>query len=347
MHEKLNGRASRPRGILAGAAAWLISDGRAGMVVQCRGVADALGVDYQSKIVAPRGIWKLMAPWGPVAPAERPDVPGSPFAQPWPDIAIASGRASIPYVRALRRASKGRTYTVVLQDPRSGPDTADLIWVPQHDKRRGANVITSLTSPHSHTPERIAARRKQLPADILALPQPRVAVILGGKNGSYAFTDGDDQRFQSGLESIGRLGASFMVTPSRRTHPELREAADAATGPFPRIFWDGEGPNPYADFLAAADWLVVTADSVNMTGECCATGRPVYVFEPSGRSGKFGRFHEALRTQGMTRLLPPVLQQLEHWSYPPIDSAAEIAAEIERRYVARQQSGRMTDQTPC
>ena len=342
MQEKIAQMSERARGVLAGASAWLISDGRAGMEVQCRGVADALGVSYQSKIVAPKGIWKLMAPWGPVPPSDRAGVAGSLLQPPWPDIAIASGRASIPYIRAVRRASKGHTFTVVLQDPRSGPDTADLIWVPQHDKRRGANVITSLTSPHSHTPERIAARRAHLPADILALPQPRVAVILGGKNGSYAFSDGDDQRFQSGLESIGRLGASFMITPSRRTHTELLEAVDAATRPFPRIFWQGEGPNPYADFLAAADWLVVTADSVNMTGECCATGRPVYVFEPSGRSGKFGRFHEALRAQGMTRLLPPVLQQLEHWSYPPIDSASEIAAEIERRYLARLRPERRT-----
>ncbi len=335
MQEKRVDPSAPPRRILAGAPAWIISDGRAGMEVQCRGVADALGVAYESRIVAPRGIYKLMAPWGPVQPCDRPTAAGSQFAPPWPVIAIASGRASIPYIRAVRQASAGRTYTVVLQDPRSGPDTADLLWVPEHDKRRGANVITTLTSPHSHTPARIAERRTHLPAEILELPQPRVAVILGGKNGSYAFSDADDRRLQSGLESIGRLGASFMITPSRRTHAELRQAADTATRPFPRIFWQGDGANPYADFLAAADWLVVTADSVNMTGECCATGRPVYVFEPSGRAGKFGRFHEALRAQGMTRLLPPALNQLESWSYPPIDSASEIAAEIERRFAQR------------
>ena len=322
----------RPQGTLAGARAWLITDGRAGMEVQCRGVADALGLAYVEKVVAPTGIWKLMAPWGPVPPQDRPGVAGGQLSPPWPDIAIASGRLAIPYIRTVGRASKGKTFTVVLQDPRSGPGTADLIWVPEHDRRRGVNVITTLTSPHSHSPDRIAARRGRLPPEITALPGPRVAVVLGGKNGIYKFTAEDDARFQAALTAIGQLGASFMVTVSRRTHDELRIAADTATKPFPRIFWNGEGPNPYADFLAAADWLVVTADSVNMTGEACATGRPVYVFQPSGGSVKFRRFHEMMRAHGATRDLPSALSSLESWSYAPIHSSDVIAAEVERRY---------------
>ena len=51
------------------------------------------------------------------------------------------------------------TFTVFLQDPRTGPDTADLIWVPEHDTRRGANVFTTLTTPHRLTLEQLAARR--------------------------------------------------------------------------------------------------------------------------------------------------------------------------------------------
>lgn len=329
----------RPQGTLAGARAWILTDGRAGMDVQAKGVADALGLDYEMKRVSPRGIWKLLAPWGPVAPAERPETPGSLIAPPWPPIAIASGRASIPYIRALGRAARGATYTVVLQDPRSGAGTADLIWVPEHDRRRGANVITTLTSPHSHSPAHIAAMRRELPEWLAALPRPRIALILGGKNGKYKFSAADDSRLANALISIGRLGASFMVTPSRRTHPELKAVAEHATRDFPRVFWDGSAPNPYPHYLAAADWLVVTADSVNMTGEACATGRPVYVFEPSGGSPKFRRFHDALRRLGATRPLPPRVEQLEEWTYQPIDSAARIAAEIERRYLQRKGGG--------
>jgi mitochondrial fission protein ELM1 len=229
------------------------------------------------------------------------------------------------------------TYTVVLQDPKTGLKTADLIWVPQHDRLRGPNVVTTLTSPHSFTQARLAELRSDVPAEIAALPRPIVAVILGGKNAIHRFTDGDDDRLARALRSIGRLGASFVVTPSRRTHQRLLNVVTAATDDRPRIIWDGRDPNPYPSFLAAADWLVVTADSVNMTGEACATGRPVYIFEPSGGSPKFSRFHNALRHYGATRRLPPAVARLETWSYVPLDSAAIIAAEVERRYARRAQ----------
>jgi uncharacterized protein len=285
--------------------------------------------------VTPTGLWKFAAPWGPVNPKERFGHPGSDFAAPWPAVAIATGRASIPYMRALRRRSGHRTYCVVLQDPKTGPNTADLIWVPEHDRRRGANVVTTPTAPHSFTPARFASLRAEMPADIAALPGPRVAVILGGKNAIYRFTDADDDRLQASLAAFGALGASFMITPSRRSHRRLIDAVDAATADRPRILWNGEGANPYPAFLAHADALIVTADSVNMTGEACATGRPVYVFTPSGGSAKFNRFHAGLRHHGATRPLPDAPDTLEAWDYEPLDSGRTIAAEIERRWLQR------------
>ncbi len=320
---------------LAGARAWIITAGMAGMDVQVRGVAEALGLDYEMKHVSPKGIWKLAAPWGPVAPRERFGQPGSLFAPPWPEVAVSLGRRSVPYMRALRRRAGSQTFTVVMLDPKSGPGIADVIWVPEHDRLRGANVITTLTAPHSFTAKRLAELRQNLPTEIAALPHPRVAVVLGGKNGIYNFNEDDDARLQSALQSLGKLGASFLVTPSRRTHAELFNAADAATRDWPRIIWKGEGANPYADFLAHADLLVVTADSVNMTGEACATGRPVLVFTPSGGSAKFDRFHAALQARGATRPLPDRLDAIPDWSYEPVHSAHELAAQIEQRWRQR------------
>ena len=320
---------------LKGKRAWIITDGKAGMDVQAKGVADALGLAYEMKRVEPRGIWSIIAPWGPVDPAVRFGQDGGQFAPPWPEVAIATGRASIPYIRALRRAAGLRTYTIVLQDPKTGAKTADLIWVPEHDRLRGANVVATLTAPHSFSQQRLAELRGSLPPEIAALQGPVITIVLGGKNGSYKFTDADDDRLEASIRSLGRLGASFMITSSRRSHRRLIRVIDAATEGRPRILWTGDGPNPYPFFLAAADWLVVTADSVNMTGEACATGRPVYVFEPSGGSAKFRRFHDALRRSGATRTLPATVEALEPWSYKEIDSATTIAEEICRRFSRR------------
>jgi mitochondrial fission protein ELM1 len=238
-------------------------------------------------------------------------------------------------MRALRRKAGNATFTVVMQDPKTGLSTADMIWVPEHDRLRGANVFTTLTAPHSFTVERLAELRRTLPQAIAALPRPRVAVVLGGKNAVYKFRDEDDARLAGALASLGALGASFLVTPSRRTHARLLGVAERATRDFPRILWDGSGPNPYADFLAHADLLVVTADSVNMTGEACATGRPVLVFAPSGGSAKFRRFHAALEARGATRPLPDRLDAMPDWTYEPLHSVDDIAREIECRWRAR------------
>ena len=327
--------ASMPQRPLAGLKAWLIADDKAGMQVQVRGVAEALGLDFELKEVAPGGIFRHTAPWGPPDLKERFGRPGSRFAPPWPAVAIATGRLSIPYIRALRRKAGLATFTVVLQDPRTWASTADLIWVPEHDRRRGANVFTTLTAPHGFSPRRLAALAATLPTEIAALPRPRVAVILGGKNGVYRFTDADDDRLELALDSIARLGASFLITPSRRTHRRLLAAVDRATAGAPRFVWTGEGPNPYPAFLAHADCFVVTGDSVNMTGEPLVTGKPVWVFEPSGGSAKFARFHESLRRYGATRRLPDRLEALDVWSYEPLEAAATIAREIERRWLQR------------
>ena len=324
-------------GIANGRRGWIISDGKAGNDVQSRGVFDAMGLRYELKRVDPLGIWRVLSPWGPLNPAERFGAPESQFHPPWPDFAIAAGRLTTPYIRRLKGEAGLATYTIILQDPKVTARTADLFCVPEHDRRRGPNVITTLTAPHGFTARRLAELRASLPAQIAALPQPRVAVLVGGPNGDFRYTPAALRRLATALHSLGRLGAGLMVTPSRRTPEPITELVREATQGSPRIFWDGKGENPYPHFLAHADAFIVTADSVNMTGEPCATGRPVYVFEPEGGSAKFMRFHEMLRRHGATRPLPESFERLETWSYAPLNSAETIAAEIARRWAKRRQ----------
>jgi uncharacterized protein len=320
-----------------GRSGWIISDGKAGNDAQTRGVLDALGLSYEVKRVEPAGLWRLLAPWGPVSPAERFGTEQSQFRPPWPDFAIAAGRLTTPYIRRLKQAAGRSTYTVILLDPKVGTGAADLFWVPEHDRLRGPNVITTLTAPHSYTPRRLAELRCAMPVDIAALPAPRVAVSLGGPDGNFRYTPEAVARLLSALRSLAALGAGLMITPSRRTPPEVAALVRDATQAAPCLFWSGMGHNPYPDFLAHADALIAPADSVNMVGEACATGKPVYVFEPEGGSPKRRRFHEALSRHGATRPLPERFEALEAWTYTPLNSAETIAAEIARRWAKRRQ----------
>jgi len=307
------------------------------MVAQLEGVANALGVAAELKVVAPTGIWRHLAPWGPIAPSERFGEAGTPFAPPWPKLAIACGRQSIPYIRALRRGAGAECYTVVLQDPRTGADTADLIWVPAHDKRRGANVMATVLSPHRLTIEDLEGRRHRSHHAIDLLPTPRIAVILGGRTKVYPFREDDLVRLSLALGRFAERGASFLITASRRTHADLLRAVDDATSTVPRILWrnEADGANPYADFLAKADAFVITADSVNMTGEACATGRPIHVFHPEGGSRKFTTYHQSLEAMGATRPLDEASASVAAWSYTPKVATETIAREIEARIARR------------
>ena len=322
---------------VAGRRGWIISDGKTGNDVQTRGVFDALGLEYTVKLVAPAGLWRALSPWGPVSPSERFGERASRFRPPWPDFAISIGRLTTPYIRRLKQAAGLATFTIILQNPKVGAKAADLFWVPEHDTRRGPNVVTTLTAPHSFTERRLAELRKTMPADIAALPAPRVAVLLGGPNGDFRYAAAALARLASALQSLSHLGAGLMITPSRRTPPPITELVREATAGAPRVLWNGEGENPYPAFLAHADLFIAPADSVNMTGEPCATGKPVYVFEPEGGSAKFTRFHATLRRHGATRPLPERFERLETWSYAPLNSSDAIAAEIARRWAKRRQ----------
>lgn len=326
---------------LRGATCWVLTDGKAGDLAQCLGIAERLGLAVQEKVIAPRAPWKWLMPltWRvpglAIDPAEAPGGAGSPLQPPWPDLVIASGRRAAPYLPAIKRAAGGRTFTVFLKDPRTGAEIADLIWVPAHDRLRGDNVLPTLLSPHRITPESLAALRSAPPASITALKTPRIAVLIGGNSKDFRFTDADIRRFWDALGALAESGAGIMATASRRTPPELAEAARTRIEASGGWFWDGTGDNPYRAMLANADGLVVTAESVNMVGEALSTGKPVAVFRPSGGSRKIDQFlHDLEKKIGLDDLgaIRPFSGALEHYTYEPMDATPEIAIALSRRY---------------
>jgi mitochondrial fission protein ELM1 len=304
--------------------AWVLTDGKAGDEAQCLGVTDALGLDPEIRRVAPRSFFSWAMPWGPVDPREAPGRARSPIAPPFPDLVVASGRRAVPYIRAVKRASP-RTYTVFLKDPRTGVGAADLIWVPQHDRLRGENVIVTLTPPHRVSAQRIAAARAAPDPRLAALPRPRAAVLVGGPSRHHRFEDGDASRLLDCLTRLAASGVTPMITASRRTPARVRSALQNLAAERGGFFWDGGGDNPYVALLALADAIVVTADSYNMVGEAAATGAPILVFEPSGGHPKLTTFLRDLTAYGAVQ---PFAGRLEALPYPPLDSTPLIAEAI-------------------
>ncbi|KAF8978847.1 hypothetical protein BGZ46_006083 [Entomortierella lignicola] len=63
--------------------------------------------------------------------------------------------------------------------------------------------------------------------------------------------------------------------------------------------------NPYEAMLALADKIVVTADSIAMTNEALATGKPVYILGGELARGKLKVFHRHLADHHVTRAFRP------------------------------------------
>lgn len=303
--------------------AWIITDGKAGDVANCVGVAQALGASFEEKTVSPRPPWVWMMPWGPADPNDLKTA----LAKPWPDIVIASGRRAVAYCRHLKKAGNGKPFTVFLKDPRCSTSIADLVWVPAHDERTGPNVITTVTAPHRFSAERLQALRDKPDRRIPGFMKPKVAVLLGGDNKQYTFTAEMAEKLGTVLKGLSSLGAFIMVTPSRRTPKRFIASIESALSASPRFIWDGTGDNPYGHMLALADTIFVTADSHNMVSEAAATNAGIYLVEPEGAPGKFKRFHDSLVSQGRMRRIK---DQIEVFSAEPIDASSEIARAISK-----------------
>ncbi|TXM83300.1 nucleoside-diphosphate sugar epimerase, partial [Methylobacterium sp. WL122] len=61
-----------PSPALAGARAWIVTDGKAGDENQCVGIAETLGLSYEIRRVPANGPFGWTAPWGPIDPRQGP-----------------------------------------------------------------------------------------------------------------------------------------------------------------------------------------------------------------------------------------------------------------------------------
>ena len=320
---------------LAGRSCWIVSDGKAGHEAQSLGVADALDLNVTIKRIDPKGLHRTLSPFVPVARQEHFGTEKSSFSPPWPEVSIGTGRLTVPYMRAIKRHAKSGTFTVILLDPKIGAATADVVWIPAHDEKSGANIISTLTPPHRHSPSSLALLRDVQPPFACPMGQTKAVVLLGGPNGRYSYSEAAIKRLVAALRSLTKLGVTLLVTASRRTPLTLGTAVRTVVNESDGYFWEGSGDNPIAYFYALGDVFIAPADSINMTAEPCVTGRPVYVFHPDGGSEKFNRFHRALENYGATKSLPERFDKLETWSYPPLFASDTIAEEIVRRWSRR------------
>ncbi|HEV7263363.1 MAG TPA: ELM1/GtrOC1 family putative glycosyltransferase [Falsiroseomonas sp.] len=306
---------------------WVLADPRAGTAAQALGIAERLGLPFRTLALE----WSALARLPLPVPSLAGLAPGArtAFAPPWPALAISAGRRSAPVARWLARRGV-RTVHCMRAWPAAG---LDLLVIGRHDLApaagdppRAPNILPILGAAHRVSPARLAAARAEWAA-LAALPSPRVALLVGGPVRGEGMPPG-------GAAALGARVAGFagsvLATASRRTGAAATGALAAALGPVPHRLhrWGAEGPNPLLGFMAWADAMVVTGDSVSMLSEALVTSAPIFIAPMGDEGRRHLALHESLYAARQAR---PLAAAPTPFARTPLDETARIAAKIRGR----------------
>lgn len=265
---------------------WLIDAYRAGERGQVRSLVDVLGwpceikrLSYRSQVFLPHVLGQTTLRGLASGSAEQ-------LKPPWPDLVISCGVRNEPVCRWIREQSGGRSRYVHVGRPWASLDSFDLvITTPQYRVPGRDNVLNNTLTLHGVTDARLAAASAEWTPKFSLLPRPHIAVIAGGDSGPFTFGPRAAARLAMEASALAREnGGSLLVTTSSRTSAAavqaLRENIDVSN--FFYAWKSGDSANPYFGILAQSDRLIVTADSIAMLSEACATGKPVEMFDIGG-----------------------------------------------------------------
>jgi len=202
---------------------------------------------------------------------------------PWPDLVVSAGRDNEPVARWIQKQSGGRSRLVHMGRPWAPLSAFDLIvTTPQYFLPQRQNILTNALPLHRVTPQRLRDAAIQWAPRVAHLKRPYTAVLVGGNSGHLVLDACKGRRLgQLANKLCEASGGSLLISNSARTPGPAYDALCAElTAPAHIYHWaDGADSNPYFGYLALADQIVVTGESVSMLTEASSTGKPLFIFD--------------------------------------------------------------------
>ncbi|MEK0081721.1 mitochondrial fission ELM1 family protein [Benzoatithermus flavus] len=264
---------------------WLLLGHKQGDNGQVLALAEALGWPFEIKRIVYRP-WELVTNrlvGVTLLGIDRRR--SSPLEPPWPELVITAGRRNEPVARWIqaRAGGRGRVRLVHVGRPWASTDVFDLIvTTPQYALPGRPNILHNEAPMHRVAPERLVAEGAKWAPRLVHLPRPWTAVLLGGHIPPYTFDREAGTALGRLLAATARRdGGSLLISTSARTPAKVVDAL-AAELDVPHLLyrWRRDDPdNPYFGFLALAERIVVTSDSMSMLIEAVASGKPVFIFD--------------------------------------------------------------------
>ncbi|MCZ6831067.1 MAG: ELM1/GtrOC1 family putative glycosyltransferase [Gammaproteobacteria bacterium] len=262
---------------------WLLLGRKLGDNTQILALAEQLGYPYQGKKILARS-WELIPHLLHGATLAGIDkTRSSPLRAPWPDLVITAGRRNEPVAHWIRRQSGGHSKLVHIGRPWSALSNWGLIvTTPQYFLPAQDNVVHNrlplLRMPGDQQRERALALRSRLQD----LPPPYTALLVGGDSGRFVFTTSKGRQLGRAVNRlVADCGGSLLLTDSPRTPSASFDALlqEITVEHFCYRWRDGGKDNPYLGYLALAEQLVVTGESMSMLAEASATGKRLHIFD--------------------------------------------------------------------
>lgn len=253
---------------------WALVGARAGDNNQVLALAEALGLPFEIKqleynalrVIGPRLLGASLAS---LAPASRDMI----LSEPAPDLTISAGHRSVAVVQFLRHCSGGQIRSIHLGFPRISPARFDLVVsTPEYPIADHDNLL------RVPLPLTLSRRQAASAGELSHFPRPRRLLVIGGPTLFWRPTKGLlGEALDTLIAQARKDGGCVLAIGSPRTPSSLALAVRnrlEGSG-VPHLLAPTRGEPSYASLLASADFVYVTADSVAMTSDAIATGKPV------------------------------------------------------------------------
>ena len=268
---------------------WLLNGPRPGDNNQVLGLGETLGWPFELKSVgfhsSPPVPKMISSQLRSLALAGVDRRRSSALQAPWPDLVISAGRELEPVARWIKKQSGNRARLVHMGRPWSRLDAFDLIIsTPQYFLPERENILLNELPLHRVTDRRLEEARALWEPRFAHLPRPYTVVLLGGNSGSFVLSCAKARRLGKLVNALTRgSGGSLLVTSSARTPADAyHDFLDGVGGPRHVHHW-GAQENPYFGYLALADRIVITGESVSMLAEANVTGKPLLIYDIAER----------------------------------------------------------------
>lgn len=316
---------------------WILLDNRIGSRHQAEGIADCLDktrftvtektLEYNRWAALPnfiRGTTLL----GLVSESKNA------ISAPYPDIVLSPTRRTAPIARYIKKKHPETKLVQLGHIGRTGIKDFTFIFAPEHDKNKfnAPNIRYTVGCPHFVTREKLDSAYQKWHDKFSTLPHPVTAVIIGGAIKKHSFSLENAERLALAVKSLKeKEGGSLLITTSRRTGTAAEEKIMSTLNAFPHYayLWGTKDENPYLGFLACADNIVVTGDSVSMCSEATAAGKELRIFTGyDWLTPKHLRFVQSLCSKGYATDIANEDYTRQQTPDSPLNTAQEIAAVI-------------------